>query len=151
LGGRFADHKPRADYLSLTIFLAAILILIIAYVKKPVLDFLFHLTPDVKWVAILSSFVLFALPSFLLGTVSPWAVRIKLRSTERSGSTAGNLYAISTTGSIAGVFLAGFYLIPNFRITHILAMMGIILIAVSLFLNGMYRFILHYNSNSLKG
>jgi len=58
---------------------------------------------------------------------------------ERMGD-AGNLYAISTIGSILGVFLAGFYLIPNFKITNILLLLSIVLIAVSLFLNSIHRF-----------
>jgi len=72
--------------------------------------------------------------------VSPYAARIKMKTIEKSGSTVGNLYAISTIGSILGVFLAGFYLIPAFKITHILLLLSIILIAVSLYLNSFHRF-----------
>jgi len=72
--------------------------------------------------------------------VSPYAARIKMKSIEKSGSTVGNLYAISTVGSILGVFLAGFYLIPTFKITNILFLLSIILFAVSLFLNSIHRF-----------
>ncbi|MBM3435969.1 MAG: hypothetical protein FJY07_07130 [Bacteroidetes bacterium] len=92
-------------------------------------------------VSLVSSMILFMAPSVLLGMVSPFAVRIKLKSVTHSGSTVGKLYALSTAGSIAGVFLAGFYLVPSFRITDILLLLSIVLIAVSLFLNGVYQLI----------
>jgi len=46
--------------------------------------------------------------------VSPYAVKLKITNLNTSASTVDNLYAISTTGSIFGTFLSGFYLIPHF-------------------------------------
>jgi len=142
-GGRIADRRPRADILSLFIFISALLIILTVLINKPVLEFLFSVIDNIHAISLISSLILFALPSILLGMVSPFAVRIKMKSPEKSGSTAGNLYAISTVGSIAGVFLSGFFLIPSFKISHILIMLSVILIAVSLFLNGVYLFINH--------
>ena len=52
--------------------------------------------------------------------VAPFAVRLKIADTQTSGRTAGNLYAISTIGSIVGTFLAGFALIAWLGSTNIL-------------------------------
>jgi spermidine synthase len=52
-----------------------------------------------------------------------------------SGSTVGNLYAISTAGSIFGTFLSGFYLIPKFGTNKLLIILAITLIAVSFLLS----------------
>ena len=46
----------------------------------------------------------------------------------------GSLYALSTLGSITGTFLAGFYLIPGYRLTLILVILGTVLILTSVFL-----------------
>lgn len=138
-GGRIADQKPRADILSMYIFIAGLFIVLSTFVKDILLDFLLNSVSNVKIVSIVASLLLFTIPSVLLGMVSPFAARIKIKTVEKSGSTVGNLYAISTVGSIIGVFLAGFYFIPNFKITNILLILAIALIAISLFLNWMYR------------
>jgi predicted membrane-bound spermidine synthase len=140
-GGRIADMRPRADILSLFIFISALFIFLTVLIKTPLLELLISSIENIHWVSLIASVILFTIPSVLLGMVSPFAVRIKMRSLEKSGSTVGNLYAISTIGSIAGVFLAGFYLIPTFKISHILMMLAIVLIVVSLYLNGVYRFL----------
>ncbi len=140
-GGRIADMRPRADILSLFIFISALFIIVTVLIKESVLEILLNSFKNIHVVTIIAALILFAIPSILLGMVSPFAVRIKMKSIDKSGSTVGNLYAISTIGSIAGVFLAGFILIPAFKITNILMMLAVVLIAVSLFLNGIYRFV----------
>jgi len=74
---------------------------------------------------------LFIVPSVLLGMVSPYALRLKIKSLKTSGNTVGNLYALSTLGSISGTFLAGFYLIPSFQLTDILFGIGVVLVFVA--------------------
>lgn len=144
-GGRIADMRPRADILSLFIFISALFIIITLVVKESVLEILLGSIDNIHIVSVIASLILFAIPSILLGMVSPFAVRIKMKSLEKSGSTVGNLYAISTVGSIVGVFLAGFLLIPTFKITNILMLLAIVLISVSIFLNGVYLYIHHKN------
>ena len=56
--------------------------------------------------------MLVAIPLVLLGTVSPYAVRLSVDSVEGAGKTAGRLYAISTVGSLVGTFAASLLLIP---------------------------------------
>lgn len=138
-GGRIADQKPRADILSMYILIAGLFIILSTIIKDILLDFLLNSVSNVKIVSIVASLLLFTIPSVLLGMVSPFAARIKMKTVEKSGSTVGNLYALSTVGSIIGVFLAGFYFIPNFKITSILLLLAIALIVTSFFLNGMYR------------
>lgn len=144
-GGRIADMRPRADILSLFIFISALFIIITLVVKEYVLEILLRSIDNIHIVSVIASLVLFAIPSILLGMVSPFAVRIKMKSLEKSGSTVGNLYAISTVGSIVGVFLAGFFLIPTLKITNILMLLAIVLISVSMLLNGVYRYVHHKN------
>ncbi len=56
--------------------------------------------------------VLVAAPILLLGTVAPYAIRLSVKRIEEAGRVSGRLYAISTVGSLAGVFLAALVLIP---------------------------------------
>src|SRR3954451_7609763 len=56
--------------------------------------------------------ILVATPVLLLGAVAPYAVRLSVRPVEEAGRVAGRLYAISTLGSLAGVFLSALVLIP---------------------------------------
>jgi spermidine synthase len=62
--------------------------------------------------SLVAAVLLFAPASVLLGFVTPYAVKLKMSSLADSGKTVGRLYALSTVGSIAGTFLAGFFLIP---------------------------------------
>ncbi len=73
---------------------------------------------------LIGSTALFFLPSVLLGTVSPYAVRLRARSVEGIGNVAGILYALSTLGSIAGTLLAAFVLISAFGVRSIIQILG---------------------------
>ena len=56
--------------------------------------------------------VLVAVPVLLLGTVSPWAIRLGVQSVEEAGTVAGRLYALSTAGSLVGTLASALVLIP---------------------------------------
>ncbi|MBT3539214.1 fused MFS/spermidine synthase [Candidatus Parcubacteria bacterium] len=134
LGGKLSDKKANYKTLSWIIFISAILISVVTLVKEPTLIFLQQIIENFKLRSILSTITLFSLPSIFLGMVSPYAVKLKINSLETSGSTVGNLYAISTIGSIVGTFGAGFWLIPIFGTTKILLLLSIILALVSILL-----------------
>ncbi|MCK7509639.1 MAG: hypothetical protein MZV70_40075 [Desulfobacterales bacterium] len=72
--------------------------------KAFVLGFLQSQGAGLHAAAVWATLLLFAPPAVLLGMVAPFAVRLKLSDTQTSGRTAGNLYAISTIGSIVGTF-----------------------------------------------
>ena len=61
--------------------------------------------------SLFGTLVLVAVPLLLLGAVSPWAMRLKLASIEESGVVAGRLYALSTVGSLVGVFFVSLWAI----------------------------------------
>jgi predicted membrane-bound spermidine synthase len=130
-GGQRADKNPNHRSLSLIIVLASFLVGVIAISKSFVLDFLQDSTSNIHLASVIATSALFAPPSILLGMVSPYAVKLKLMSLEKSGKTVGRLYAISTIGSIFGTFLGGFYLIAFFGSTRILCILAITLAATS--------------------
>jgi spermidine synthase len=136
LGGRLADRKPTFSALAWIILLSAVLVGITTMIKEPFLTLLPRFISGLKWQSVIASIILFAPASVFLGMVSPYAVRLKIKALQTSGTTVGQLYAISTFGSIAGTFAAGFYLIPAMGTTNILVTISLLLavISVTLFL-----------------
>jgi len=108
LGGRWADHDPRAVTLYRIIAWAGFAIGILPYVARPFLllaiPALQRFDAGLGVVSFVGTVVLFIIPVTLLGCVSPFAIRLSTRDVSSSGATAGNLYALSTAGSIVGVF-----------------------------------------------
>ena len=100
-----------------------------------ILTFLQTNVLDVRISTVLATVALFLPASILLGMVSPYAAKLKLNNLNTSGKTIGNLYALSTAGSIFGTFLSGFYLIPHFGTNKLLIILSVTLILVSLTLS----------------
>jgi predicted membrane-bound spermidine synthase len=112
LGGRSADRKCDFRVLASVIFAAAGLISAATLIKDIFLSMLAASPMILELKALIAALVLFAPASVFLGMVTPYAVRLKVSSLESTGRTVGNLYALSTIGSIVGTFAAGFILVP---------------------------------------
>ena len=82
--------------------------------------------------SLLAVLVLVAVPVLLLGTVSPWAIRLAVHSVEEAGTVAGRLYALSTAGSLVGTLLSALVLIPlvGTRRTFLIFALAIAVVAV---------------------
>ena len=72
--------------------------------------------------------IIFFVPSCILGTISPVAVKMALRDLARTGHVVGRIYAVSTVGSILGTFATGFFLIARFGTHAILFGVAIVLL-----------------------
>ncbi len=148
LGGRMSVLNPRREIFSFIIFIAALAIIGLALAKDSVLslaDWLAAVT-DIRLGSFAAAVALFALPNALLGMVSPYAARLKIDRVDKSGRAVGDLYAISTIGSIAGTFTAGFWLIGMFPAEQINICLAVLLAAVSLFVDrknlGLLKFLM---------
>jgi spermidine synthase len=124
LGGTAADRWPRASVLALLLALAGVAILLLNIVSRPVLAAFdaWDLGPRLN--PLLASIVLFALPSVLMGTTSPFAIKLVARDLATVGTSAGLLYALSTAGSIFGTIATAFFLIPSLGVRAILYLLG---------------------------
>lgn len=134
VGGKVADKKADQNSLSVVVLFAAISIFLVILIKDNALVFFRENISDIRFSSIVASLVLFSPTSILLGMVSPYAAKLKLNSLGTSGTTIGNLYAISTAGSIFGTFLSGFYLIPHFGTNKLLVILLSVLLVVHLLL-----------------
>ncbi len=115
-GGRMADRYPRPVVLYSLTAVAALMISLIPVLSRPILSWsqsaFATYSIGVFYGSLVSVILLFAIPMILLGCVSPFAIRLCTAQVVRSGRTAGQLYAISTIGSIFGTFFPVFVLIP---------------------------------------
>ncbi len=118
LGGRWADRDARRITLYRLMAWAGFAIGLIPYVSRPLLNLaisaLQKFDAGTGFTSFAGTLVLFCVPVTLLGCVSPFAIRLSTRDVSSSGSTAGTLYALSTLGSILGVFVTVFILLAVF-------------------------------------
>src|SRR4051794_26866868 len=116
LGGRLADRHPNMRALCLTALVAAVMLAIVPFAADPLLNVAVGALDEISAGAFVGSLiavlVLVALPVLLLGTVSPWAIRLAVESVEEAGTVAGRLYALSTAGSLVGTLTSALLFIP---------------------------------------
>ena len=109
LGGRIADRHPEPHVLGGIVVTAGALIAVVPFAAQPLLDLTVRGLDNVSAGAVVGSFlgslVLFAPPVVLLGMVAPFAIRLAVSGVANVGTVSGRLYALSTVGSIAGVFV----------------------------------------------
>jgi len=135
-GGAIVDRYPSSVVIAIAVALAALYLALIPPVADAVLSAILEAMGDGPGAILLASAMLCLVPLTLLGTLSPVAVRLLVRSTDEVGRVAGLVYGISTFGNVLGVLFTTFYLIPEMgsrSITYLFA--GVLAAcAVSLFL-----------------
>jgi spermidine synthase len=124
LGGRAATRWPAWGPFLALVFAAGACIFPIPHVAGTVLGWIAIRDYGPRASPLAGSTALFFAPSVLLGTVAPYAIRLRTRSVEGVGNVAGMLYALSTLGSIVGTLLAAFVLIPTVGVHTIIQILG---------------------------
>lgn len=116
LGGKLADRDPDLRHLAYIILAAASLFALLPFVARPFLrvsvDALNSVSAGAFVGSLVAVLVLLAVPMLLLGTISPYVVKLAIRSVDEAGRVTGRLYAISTLGSLFGTFVSSLVLIP---------------------------------------
>lgn len=126
IGGRRADARPDMKLLSVFLFAAGLFTLVTPFISQPVLNF--SLTFGYEFGPLFASLALLAVPNVFLGMISPCAVRIKAKRMKAVGGSAGNIYAISTIGSIVGALLSGYLLVPFLGVSESFFLMSLLLV-----------------------
>ena len=140
LGGRIADRRPQPTLLGFIVLAAAVCVAVVPFVAKPFLDLTVEGLDSASAGAIVGSFLAVLLlltpPVLMLGMVSPFAIRLAVESVETAGAVAGRLYALSTAGSLVGVFLPALVLIPAIGTQRTFLVVACLLAISSCFLLG---------------
>ena len=147
LGGKYGDKHPTVEALSKVTGVAALCVLLIPLIGRPILKMSASILqpllmggtldqPTVAFASIgggmIGILLLFAIPITLMGMVSPWAIRLGVSDVKSAGEAAGKLYALSTFGSILGSFLPALALIPVLGVRQTFFTIGTLLLLVSL-------------------
>lgn len=130
IGGRLSIKNPSLKKLSILLFIATTTMVPIVLMGTTVTDNIFFLIQDPRYGSIVTTTLLFFIPTMFLGMISPYSVRLLVKEQELSGHYAGLLYFVSTFGSAAGTIMTSFYLVLYMEVNSIFWM--IIGISVSI-------------------
>jgi spermidine synthase len=150
LGGRWADRSPRAEVLYTITAVAAFWVGLVPLVAAPILGLaqaaFSHVgvavaTFDAIQIggSFVSVLILFAPPIILLGSVSPFAIRLSTKQIRSAGSSAGRIYALSTVGSILGTFAPVLIFIPTIGTARTFLLFAFLLLVLSLLSLALHR------------
>jgi MFS family permease len=126
-GGFLSDRFQRARFLLWLLLPAAFFTAAIPHLAGPLLEAItLRHPPELpipvvwqKWDPALGSALIFFLPCVVLATLCPYMIRLTSRRLTHVGRMSGLMFASSTVGSIAGVFISGYYLLDHFRLSQI--------------------------------
>jgi uncharacterized membrane protein len=102
----------------------------LVYFSEPAMAWIFARVEDPRYGSLLASALLFILPTVILGMISPYSVRLLVKSTDASGHIAGRLYFMSTLGSAFGTLATSFYFVLWFEMNTILTLLTAALVAM---------------------
>lgn len=132
IGGRFSDKHPTLDWFYGIITVSGLLVFVIYLL---IIFALPSFGYNLSFVSgpLITALLLFFVPSFFLGTLSPYAITLQKKIINKGvGSVAGEIFFWSTLGSIVGSLLTGFYLIPSFGILEIIISTAVVLTVLGL-------------------
>lgn len=117
LGGRLADRGASLLTFSRALCWAALAVVIVPALRVPVLKATSSLGVQLGTLA--SATLLLTPAIVILSSLGPIAIRLTALGLETVGRRAGDVYALSTVGSVTGAVLTGFILVPLLPLTQI--------------------------------
>lgn len=121
-GGRIADRYKSMEVFGLFNIVSSFYILLMSFIYDDIFELIQSQFQTTILGAIVAAFILIMLPIALLGMFSPFAIRCSLLDVSKSGNISGDIYGISTIGSVVGTLVTTFYFIPNLEIKVIFIM-----------------------------
>lgn len=139
VGGALADRFQRVGLLALPLGLAAAVTVLIPNFTPPLVKAIVMRHPLdqpipelwLKLDPVLGSTLVFFLPCLVLAILPPYMIRVAARRLEHVGTLSGLVYAASTVGSIAGVFVSGYVLIDVMAVPDIFRATGILILILA--------------------
>jgi predicted membrane-bound spermidine synthase len=116
IGGTWADRSPKYSTLYQILAWGSMAIALVPLASRPILRIAANAFDSLQLGVLFGSFttvmILLIIPITLIGTASPFAIRLALSDASQAGKISGRIYAISTLGSFIGTFLPVLVLIP---------------------------------------
>jgi predicted membrane-bound spermidine synthase len=135
IGGKLADREPYSGSFFVLNGISALAVALAGAVATPVLGGALQTTDRLPFGlffgTIAGCLALFAIPTVLLGCVSPYAIRLSVSRVAAAGSAAGSVFALTTIGSLVGTFAAVFLFIPTWGTRATLYFFAGLLLAAS--------------------
>jgi spermidine synthase len=136
LGGKWADNNPTPGAMYRILAWGAFTIGLVPYIAGPVLTLAATafeaLSVGIMAGSFIAVLILFSVPITLLGAISPFAIRLSVDDTSKSGQVSGQIYAISTLGSFIGTFIPTLITIPTIGTKLTFFVFGLFLLFVAL-------------------
>jgi len=120
LGGKLSTRSASLQHYGAIFIVAALMLLPIANMSQWLMEVIFLAIEDARYGSLVASMALFFIPTIFLGMLSPYSVRLLVKSSHESGQVAGKLYFVSTLGSALGTIITSFYLVLWFEINQII-------------------------------
>ena len=139
LGGTLADRTASLAVLALTVIVGSLYLLALPSFAQAILEFVLAGVDDIRAGSLIAALALMFFPVTFLGMYSPFAIRLLLRSAQRSGRVSGAVYGISTAGAIVGTLGTTFFLIPTIGSRAITLTLGALGLAAGLALLALGR------------
>ena len=116
VGGRWADKKPGYGIFYRILLWAGFATGLIPLIARPILRLAANGFDQLQLGVLAGSFIVvlivLCVPIILMGTISPFAIKLAIQDTDTAGNVSGRIYGISTFGSFLGTFLPVLLLIP---------------------------------------
>ena len=136
IGGRWADRSPKLQTMFGVLAWGGFTAGLVPFISRPVLrmaaDAFDQLQVGILFGSFAAVLILFIVPVILLGTISPFAIRLAIVDSRQAGRISGQIYAISTLGSFIGTFLPVLVLIPLVGTTYTFLIFSLFLTLVAL-------------------
>lgn len=142
-GGRMSDKLKNGDKLYLLISLASVWVAVMAIAGKYIIDLtvaiLTLILPSnlsnnlIISGSVISCLIIFSFPLVILGMVTPFQIKLSVTDMVNNGKTTGEIYALSTVGSIIGTFIPTFLTIPTIGTSNTFFVFAFILNMLSLY------------------
>ena len=129
-GGRLADKYPSFLMMGTILAGAGFWVGLLPFWNASVSYYCAGLGPRTGSLVAATAF--FFIPSVLMATTSPFAIKLASKSLTTIGNTAGHMSAVSSAGSIVGTLLTSFFLIPAMGVRNIVLTLGFILLGLAL-------------------
>ena len=132
VGGYIADKRINTNDVAIILLISALFILLNIFSYHNILDFISTNITDSRTQAVVATVILFMPPSFLLGMVSPYLARLRIKSINKTGQSLALLSASNSIGGILGTFITGFIFFAYLNINQGLTLLILILLISSL-------------------